>query len=214
MPTGPTLAVQGFRFRWTLLTMLGLAVGLAAGLLLGGPIGAVVGMILVTPAVTGIVGAALGTSQWLALRRRLAHARWWIAASAAGLGLGLAAGVTLVEQTGWLLTGHRVSLGALGPFERAGSLAVVGIVAGLALGAAQGLVLRRAGGGVRHWVWTSTLGFGGALALASLMADLAFGGLRSPLGFVAFALAAGLLAGLFTAAPLARRLAGPALAAP
>src|SRR5436305_2804795 len=99
MPTGPTLAVQGFRFRWTLLTMLGLAVGLAAGLLLGGPIGAVVGMILVTPAVTGIVGAALGTSQWLALRRRLAHARWWIAASAAGLGLGLAAGVTLVEQT-------------------------------------------------------------------------------------------------------------------
>ena len=73
-----TQAVRGFRFRWTLLTMLGLAVGLAAGLLLGAPVEAVVGMILVTPVLTAIVGAALGTSQWLALRRKLAHSRWWI----------------------------------------------------------------------------------------------------------------------------------------
>jgi hypothetical protein len=202
MATEPTLAL-GFRFRWALLTAVGLAAGLTAGLLLGAPIGAVVGMMLVTPAVTAIVGASLGTSQWLALRHRLANARWWIAASAAGLGLGLAAGVVLVEQVGRLVAGHRVNAAMLSPLARAGSLGIVGAVAGLALGAAQGLILRRAGG-ARSWMWTSMLAFGCALAVASLLADFVFGGLMTPLGFATFALASGFLAGLMTASPLLR----------
>jgi len=196
--------LTGFRIRWALLTMLGLTVGLAAGLLLGAPIEAVVGMMLVTPAVTFLVGAALGASQWLALRRRVAKASWWIAASAAGLGLGLAGGVVLVEQGGRLLAGRPLNAAMLDPLARAASLWVIGTVAGLALGAAQALVLRRGREAARSWMWTSTLGFGSALALASLTSDLALGGLTTPLGFAGFALASGLLAGLFTAGPLAR----------
>ncbi len=74
----------------------------------------------------------------------------------------------------------------------------------------QWLVLRKTSGTSRTWMRTSTLGLGGALLLASLAADLVFGGLVSPVGFVAFALAAGLLSGLFTAPPLARIVARPA----
>src|SRR5947208_9022300 len=101
------------RLRWTLLSAAGLAGGLIAALGLGAPIQAVVGMMLVTPILTGMVGAALGTSQWVLLRRRLASARWWIPASAAGLGVGLALGVVLVEQTGRAITGGQVHVATL-----------------------------------------------------------------------------------------------------
>ena len=119
---------MSLRLRWTLLSALGLALGLVAALVLGDPIDAVVGMILVTPVLTGVVGAFLGTSQWVVLRKRLANARWWIPASAAGLGLGLTGGIVLVEQVGRALTGGQVHVGALDSATRAGSLLVVGLV--------------------------------------------------------------------------------------
>jgi len=192
-------AVRGLRLRWTLMSAAGLAVGLVAALLLGAPIGAVVGAMLVTPILTGIVGAVLGTSQWLLLRRRLANARWWIPASAAGLGLGLAAGVVLVEQTGRALTGGQVNVRMFSVPVRAGSMAVVGLVSGLALGAAQWWVLRRHSGMASRWFWASALAFPVSFFVSSLLADLVFGGLTAPPGFIAFVLAAGLLAGAMTA---------------
>jgi hypothetical protein len=195
---------MSLRIRWTLLSTAGLALGIIAALVLGAPVEAVVGMILVTPVLTGIVGAALGTSQWLLLRRRLANARWWIPASTAGLGIGLAAGVVLVEQVGRALKGSPVNVAMLSDAARAGSLTVVGLVSGLALGIAQWLVLRSRPGGARTWLWVSTFGMGLALLAGSLVADLIFGGLRAPVGFVAFVLVAGLIAGAVTSAPLDR----------
>ena len=103
---------MSLRLRWTLLSALGLALGLVAALVLGDPIDAVVGMILVTLVLTGVVGAFLGTSQWVVLRKRLANARWWIPASAAGLGLGLTGGIVLVGRA--LKRGH----GGAGDRER------------------------------------------------------------------------------------------------
>ena len=204
-------AVRGPRLRWTLLTAAGLAVGLAAALALGAPIQAVVGAMLVTPILTGIVGAALGTSQWVLLRRLRANARWWIPASAAGLGIGLAAGVVLVEQAGRALTGGRVNVAMLGIGTRAGSMAVIGLASGVALGAAQWLVLRGRPELARMWFWRSSLAFMVSFAVSSLVADLVFGGLTAPPGFIAFVLAAGFLAGAMTAsqaALLADRAAG------
>lgn len=203
------------RLRWTLLSALGLSLGIVAALVLGAPIEAVVGMILVTPVLTGLVGAVLGTSQWVVLRRRIANARWWIPASAAGLGIGLAAGVVLVEQVGRTLTGGQVSVGSMDNATRALSMAVVGLVSGVCLGAAQKLVLRSRSsqpGIGRGWLGMSTLGLGVALVAGSLAADFVFGGLTSPVGFVGFVLVAGLVAGAITSVPLVR-LASPAATA-
>jgi hypothetical protein len=188
----------GLRIRWTLLSAAGLAGGLIAALALGAPIQAVVGMMLVTPILTGVVGAVFGTSQWVLLRRRLASARWWIPASAAGLGLGLALGVVLVEQTGRAITGGQVHVATLGSFSRALSMMVVGLVSGGVLGAVQSLLLRSRRGMARRWLLMSALGLGAALLIASLATDFLFGGLRSPLGLAGFVLVAGLVAGAAT----------------
>src|SRR4030095_4165892 len=110
MSSGNRNEGRGIRLRWTLASAAGLAVGLVAALALGAPIETVVGAMLVTPIMTGIVGAVFGTSQWVLLRRRLENARWWIPASAVGLGLGLAGGVVLVEQVGRALTGGHVNV--------------------------------------------------------------------------------------------------------
>ena len=192
------------RFRWTLLSALGLSLGIVAALVLGDPIGAIVGMILVTPVLTGLIGAVLGTSQWVVLRRRIANARWWIPASAIGLGIGLAAGVVLVEQIGRVVTGGQVNVRSMDVSMRALSMAVVGLVSGVCLGAAQKLVLRSRSDIGRLWLGMSTLGLGAALVAGSLAADFLFGGLASPVGFIGFVLVAGLVAGAITSRPLVR----------
>ncbi|HSS77542.1 MAG TPA: hypothetical protein VLV54_12455 [Thermoanaerobaculia bacterium] len=201
---------RGLRLRWTLLSAAGLAIGLIAALALGAPIQAVVGGMLVTPILTSMVGAIFGTSQWVLLRRRLASARWWIPASAVGLGLGLALGVVLVEQTGRAITGGQVHVATLGSLSRALSMTVVGLVSGAALGAAQWLVLRSRRAVAWRWFLISALGLGGALLVASLATDLLFGGLRSPLGLAGFVLVAGLVAGAATSKAFVGLVESPA----
>ncbi|HTG34621.1 MAG TPA: hypothetical protein VLB76_17010 [Thermoanaerobaculia bacterium] len=212
MPIPASSKESGLRIRWTLLSAAGLACGLIAAIALGAPIRTVVGMILVTPVLTGIVGAVFGTSQWVLLRRRLASARWWIPASTAGLGLGLTLGVVLVEQIGRLLTGGQVHVATLGSPVRALSLTVVGLVSGAALGAAQWFVLRSRREVARRWFLKSMLALGAALLLASLVTDLLFGGLKSPLGLAGFVLIAGLVAGGVTSKAFVQ-MSEPAVAA-
>ncbi|HEX6898246.1 MAG TPA: hypothetical protein VF789_00965 [Thermoanaerobaculia bacterium] len=193
-----------FQIHWMLWSAAGLALGLVAALALGAPLETVLGAMLVTPALTSIVGAFLGTSQWVLLRRRLSNARWWIPASAAGLGLGLTAGVVLVEQIGRAITGGQVNIRMFDVVTRAGSFALVGLVSGVCLGAAQWLVLRSSSPAARSWFWTSTLSLCAAFVTGSLAADLVFGGLTAPVGFIAFVVITGLLAGALTSRPLAR----------
>jgi hypothetical protein len=75
-----------------------------------------------------LTGAGLGAVQWWAADGALGRPTAWIAASAVGYAVGLAAGAALV--------GYDTDLG---------SLALMGLVSGAALGAAQGLVLARHG---------------------------------------------------------------------
>jgi hypothetical protein len=79
----------------------------------------------VTPAVLGglIVGALIGAAQWALLRRR-GVGLIWVAVTAAGLGVGLAAGAALVS--------YRTNLS---------SLVVMGAISGVAVGLAQGATL-------------------------------------------------------------------------
>ncbi len=104
------------------------AVGLAfppAGYLgwaIGGPVDAVAAA-LIGGALTG---AALGAVQWWAADGAFGRAASWIGASAVGYALGLTAGAALA--------GDDTGLGAL---------ALMGLVTGAVLGAAQGLTLAR-----------------------------------------------------------------------
>jgi hypothetical protein len=75
-----------------------------------------------------LTGAGIGAVQWWAADGALGRPAAWIAASAVGYAVGLAAGAALV--------GYDTDLG---------SLALMGLVSGAALGAAQGLVLAREG---------------------------------------------------------------------
>lgn len=108
-------------WRWAI--FVGLAFP-AAGLIgwgIGGHVDAV-GPALIGGAITG---AGLGAAQWFAAKEMFEPWPAWVAASAAGYGVGLAAGAALV--------GYETSLGAL---------AAMGVVSGAAMGAAQGIVLR------------------------------------------------------------------------
>jgi len=189
--------------RWTLLTTVGLAAGVTAAVVLGEPIERVVGMILVTPVLTGLVGAFLGAAQFLQLRRLFdVSPLRWVLGTCLGLGAGLAGGVVLVEQVGRLLTGGQVRLLALDPLSRAGSFAVVGIVAGLLLGIGQSLALRPSAPG--RWATMCAVALGAGFPLSSLLVDMLLGGLGSPQGLLAFLIASGVALGVITAQPLRR----------
>jgi hypothetical protein len=84
----------------------------------------------VVPALIGgaITGAGLAAVQWWAAKGILGRPAAWICASAAAYAVGLAAGAALV--------GYDTDLG---------SLALMGLVSGASLGAAQGLLLARQG---------------------------------------------------------------------
>lgn len=86
----------------------------------GGPVDAV-GAALLGGALTG---AGLGAVQWFVAKDAFGDAAAWIAASAAGYAVGLAAGAALV--------GYDTDLG---------SLALMGVVSGAALGGFQGFAL-------------------------------------------------------------------------
>jgi len=134
---------NGKIIRWALLTMLGLAAGIIAAFLLDRPIEAVAGMMLVTPILTLVAGAILGSSQWLQLRSLLDHSRLWILATCIGLGIGLVLGVVTVEKIGWILLGHRPNVVHLSVLGRALSFAVLGTITGLSAGTAQWLLVLR-----------------------------------------------------------------------
>jgi hypothetical protein len=75
-----------------------------------------------------LTGAGIGAVEWWAANGALGRSAAWIGASAIGYAVGLAAGAALV--------GYDTDLGAL---------ALMGLLSGAALGAAQGLVLARQG---------------------------------------------------------------------
>src|SRR3954447_15267087 len=85
-----------------------------------------------------ITGAGLAAVQWWAANGALGRVAAWIGSSAVGYAIGLAGGggVGGYDTHGGALVGYDTDVGAL---------AVMGLVSGAALGAAQGLVLARHG---------------------------------------------------------------------
>lgn len=166
---------RSFLLRW-MPTFLGFPAGGALAIALTGPVNAPV------PALLGglLAGIVIGAAQWLALRDRLPDAAWWIPATAIAHAVGLAVGSALV--------GYQTSIA---------QLALQGAVTGLALGIAQGLVLRRS---VPGWPWWTlampllwALGWVVTTA-AQVQVDRQFSNYGA-LGALAFTLMSGLLLG-------------------
>lgn len=89
-----------------------------------------------------VTGAVLGAVQWLALRRRLSLAPWWIAATALGMGAGLA-----------------LSIGLLGTSTDGAALPLRGLIAGAGIGSAQFVLLRGVSSRAPLWPLVVTLGW-------------------------------------------------------
>jgi len=134
----------------------------------GFPLGGILGEVVAGPAdsnpaalISGfLAGAIIGLAQALALVRRLEPVIVWTAATAAGLGIALAA-VTA----------------AIGQIENTTEAVVLGAVSGVVIGAGQALLLRR-----HHiansWIWILVTGFAwaaGWLVTASVGVALAPG---------------------------------------
>lgn len=118
----------------------------------GFPLGGVAAAALVGPITTplagaiggALTGAVVGAAEWLALRRRLSLSPWWIAATALGMGAGLALGIAL-----------------LGASVDGAALPLRGLIAGLGIGIGQFLLLR--GVGSRAPIWPLVVALGWAL---------------------------------------------------
>ena len=126
----------------------------------------------------------------------------WVIATIVGVGIGLAAGVVVVEQGGRFITGQAMNVVRLTPLMCAFSLFVVGSVAGTVLGVAQWLVLRRETVRIRNWVSATAAGLASGFCISSLVVDVLIGGIASPLGVLSFVLVAGVVFGLLTGRPL------------
>jgi len=89
-----------------------------------------------------LLGAVTGVLQWLILRRHIAQAYWWIAATAAGLGLGIALGFVSLRP----MFAGATSAGGSYYF-----MVLAGLVPGVITGLLQRQVLRRHFN--RAWWW-------------------------------------------------------------
>jgi hypothetical protein len=191
--------------KWTALTTIGLAGGILAGLFLGTPLGQIVkNAMIVTAGVTCIVGAVLGALQAIGLRKLLSRPLWWVLATTVGIGVGLAAGVVLVEQVGTFATGTRPNLARLDTIMRATSFVAVGLVAGAVLGVSQWVVLRMQMRQIKYWVPASGIALAVAFAASSLLVDVSGLRIASAAGAVLFVLASGIAFGALTSWPLRR----------
>jgi hypothetical protein len=85
-----------------------------------------------------VVGAVIGTGQWLVARHLLGDPRAWIPATAVAMGVGLLVGAWVV--------GYGTSLG---------ELALMGFITGIPLGAAQAYLLRDRV--ANAWVWAAAM---------------------------------------------------------
>ncbi|MCB9134292.1 MAG: hypothetical protein H6636_02630 [Anaerolineales bacterium] len=123
---------------WILTTALGWALAGFAGLPIGRVVFAETGLrgmlsVLTPLSLFGLlIGAMIGTSQWMYLRWRIRRAIWWLPATAVGWGLGLPL-ASLVT----ILTGLDVL-----------SAVMYGVIIGASVGLAQWILLNR-------WVFTA-----------------------------------------------------------
>jgi hypothetical protein len=199
---------------WTGLTAAGFGSGIAIAIISGEPVGhilpkawiaTVFGMMALTVTLMCIAGGVLGTAQWIRLRTTLSKPYRWIVVTALGLGFGVSISVAFVEHAGEYFTGHPLRFLTLPLPVQLASLAIVGALAGVVLGASQALALRADTQVRNRWVARSLIALMLSLPISLLATTATLGTLTSLPGFAAFLLLAGALLGAFTGVPNAAR---------
>ncbi len=193
---------QWSRRDWILASALGLGVGIPAGLALGAPLEVLVGGMLVTPLMTGLAGALLGTAQWAVVCRNFAAAGSWVAHTAFGSAIGFTFALVLVEKGGGWLTGSPVRMTTTGTYGLVVALAVLGLVGGGAVGFSQAIFLRKLGEPSANWTGVSAVGVAAGLLVGFGVSSLVTGELGEPLGLAVFFGVAGLVYGAVTGTAL------------
>jgi hypothetical protein len=176
---------------------------LVSGLALAGTPTVLVGMIG-----GAVLGGSTGIVQWLVLRRHIREAAWWILASIVGGLVGLALGLVLSDEVQPLMAaflGEAVQSRPTGPrllLSSALATGTAGAVAGIGLGSAQWLALRRHVRSAGWWIVASGLGWMISLSVSAAIVD--------EVGILISLLVAGLASGAATGSLLAYLLAIPA----
>lgn len=167
----------GFWLQWVLVTSVGWVLGLPLGLL-GGSVAAFVAALLkgealapeqaalvigvpFTAALLSVIGATVGTMQWLILRRKLDGVASWILASSVGGALGGAVGLGAFSPGA-----SSMSASAGDAVQAAELFALIGAI----IGVAQWLVLRGKVRTAPAWVLASGLGWSLPAGLGTLVA--------------------------------------------
>ncbi|SRR6266545_495532 len=163
-------------------------------------------------AALAVLGAAVGTTQWLAIRENVEHVGWWIPATTLGWTLAALVAGVLSGIMGGAVTGVGPDRGLWGYVVSAAA----GILAiGLLPVACQWVVLRRRVHGAGRWVWGAGATFFLAAVAAFAVVRWAFvnliGWLRledfpSAKSFVLMGVLIGLLYGAVSGALLVRLL--------
>jgi hypothetical protein len=145
-----------------------------------------------------VLGATVGFSQWLVLRKRVPGIGSWILASAAGMGLAGGGGYGAAV----LLFGYSKGLEDLASFPALLGWTAVVAVGGALIGFLQQRVLRGRVARAGRWVLTSTVGWGLSMAAAGAVIvtgfELAGGSYPGPLWFFGFLVVGGVTLGAFT----------------
>ena len=108
-----------------------------------------------------LLGAAVGIAQWLVLRRRITQPRRWILSSVAGGAVGGTLALLIGQPTGDAFNFNMAMLIGSG-------------MVGIALGAAEWLLLRRYVSRAGWWVIASATGIVTALALSNMLGQLLY----------------------------------------
>jgi hypothetical protein len=178
---------------WIGTTVAGLALGVTVSTALLGagarPLSPVLGGLLVVALFGAVIGAILGPVQLLAIRR--IPRRMWIAATALGSAAGFAGAAVVGEQVANVIspTTNIVLGGAVIQIS-------AGAIAGLGIGSAQWLVLRRPLAMSRWWIAASAVGAGLGYASAAGVLEL----LEVPVLKAALIPSFGAIVGVFTGA--------------
>ncbi len=122
------------------------------------------------------LGSVLGLTQWVSLRRHLQPAKWWIAASAIGLVVGLFAANSAELQWGDELQHLMYNYNLPRTSQALLLSAVRGAIIGLGLGFTQWLGLRRQIGNAGQWVLASVVGWALAWAFSTAVEGMVFAG--------------------------------------
>lgn len=150
----------GLWLGWMVASSAGWALGLAGGFAVGFGTGGVVGGTAGQALFGAVLGASVGTLQWVVLRKRVKRASWWVLFTTLGMGAGFALIEAATPTLSWVLGG-----GSIYGF-------VNGAGVGSLLGAMQWLVLRGRTHRAGWWVLASGVGTGLGFALDQVVGQL------------------------------------------